>query len=140
MANQSPVPAIGQSAADVVRRAHDAFATGDIDAVMRLCADDITFHIPGASPLSGTWGGRERVLEFFATAAELSEGTLALSPDEVLADGERVVVLTRVHAQRNGRSETFTNVHVLRVVDGKMTELREYMGDERREDEFWGAP
>ena len=125
--------------ADVVRRAHEAFATGDIDAVMALCADEITFHIPGSSPLSGEWAGRERVLEFFATAGELSQGTMALSPDEILADGERVVVLTRVHAQRNGRSETFTNAHVMRVVDGQITELREYMGDERREDEFWGS-
>ena len=66
-------------------------------------------------------------------------GHLALSPDEIIADGERVVVLTRVHAQRNGRSETFTNAHVMRVVDGQITELREYMGDERREDEFWGS-
>jgi ketosteroid isomerase-like protein len=137
MVDQPSVPAIAQSPADVVRRAHDAFATGDVDAVMRLCADEITFHIPGTSPLAGEWAGRERVLEFFAKAAELSEGTLALSPDEVLADGERVVVLTRVHARRKGRSETFTNVHAMRVVDGKITELREYMGDERREDRFW---
>jgi uncharacterized protein len=139
MNDQSRAPVAGQSPADVVRRAHDAFAVGDIDAVMTLCADEITFHIPGTSPLSGEWTGRERVLEFFAKAAELSQGTLALSPDEVLDDGERVVVLTRVHAQRNGRSETFTNVHVMRVADGRITELREYMGDERREDEFWAS-
>jgi len=139
MVDQSSGPVVGRSPADVVRRAHDAFAIGDIDAVMTLCADEITFHIPGTSPLSGIWAGRERVLEFFAKAAELSEGTLALSPDEVLAEGERVVVLTRVNARRKGRSETFTNVHVIRVVDGQMTELREYMGDERGEDDFWGS-
>src|SRR4051812_25629271 len=139
MVHQSSVPAVDASPADVVRAAHAAFATGDIDAVMRLVADDVTFRIPGSSPLSGIWAGRERVLEFFAKAAELSEGTLALSPDEVLAEGERVVVLTRVNARRKGRSETFTNVHVIRVVDGQMTELREYMGDERGEDDFWGS-
>jgi ketosteroid isomerase-like protein len=137
MVDQSSRPAGGRASADVVRRAYDAFATADIDAVMDLCADTITFHIPGASPISGVWAGRERVLEFFSRSAELSEGTLALSPDEVLADGERVVVLTRVHARRKGRSETFTNVHAMRVVDGRITELREYMGDEHREDEFW---
>src|SRR3954447_5822179 len=86
MVDQSSGPVVGRSPADVVRRAHDAFAIGDIDAVMTLCADEITFHIPGTSPLSGIWAGRERVLEFFAKAAELSEGTLALSPDEVLAE------------------------------------------------------
>jgi ketosteroid isomerase-like protein len=139
MVDQSSVPVVGQSPAEVVRRAYAAFATGDIDAVMRVCADEITFHIPGTSPLSGEWAGRERVLAFFATAGELSEGTLSVSPEETLADGERVVVITRVDAQRQGRSDTFTNVHAIRVVDGKMTELREYMGDERREDEFWSS-
>src|SRR3954470_13196867 len=139
MVDQSSAPVVGRSPADVVCRAYDAFAVGDIDAVMSLCADGITFHIPGTSPLSGMWAGRERVLEFFANAAELSEGTLALSPDEVLAEGERVVVLARVHVRRKGRSETFTNVHVIRVVNGQMTELREYVGDERGEDDFWSS-
>src|SRR5690349_6588076 len=82
MIDQPTRPAVDEAPADVVRRAYDAFATGDIDAVMGLVADTITFHIPGASPISGVWAGRERVLEFFARAAELSEGTLALSPDE----------------------------------------------------------
>src|SRR4051794_34026730 len=139
MVDQSSAPVVDRSPADVVRRAYDAFAVGDIDAVMSLCADEITFRIPGTSPLSGMSAGRERVLEFFAKAAELSEGTLALSPDEVLAEGERVVVLTRVHVRRKGRSETFTNVHVIRVVNGQMTELREYMG-EHGEDDFWSSP
>jgi len=64
---------------------------------------------------------------------------LTLSPDGFLADGEHVVVLTGVHARRKGRSETFHNVHALRVVDGRISDLREYMGDERRESEFWAS-
>jgi ketosteroid isomerase-like protein len=139
MLDESDSAVAAASPADVVRHAYDAFATGDVDAVMALFADDIIFRIPGASPLSGDWAGRDRVLDFFTKAAELSEGTLAVSPDEVLAHGERVVVITRVDARRKGRSETFTNVHALRVVQGKITELREYMGDERRENEFWAS-
>jgi len=66
-------------------------------------------------------------------------GTLALSHDGLLANGQRVVILTRVHAQRTGRAETFSNVHSLLVVDGKIAELREHMGDEGRENEFWAS-
>jgi uncharacterized protein len=130
---------MGQSSREVAQRAYDAFAVGDIDTVVGLCADDITFHIPGSSPLSGAWSGHDGILEFFAKAGELSAGTLAVPVDAMLADGERVVVFTTVTARRNGRSASLPNIHVLRVVDGKIAGLREYQGDQTREDEFWSS-
>ena len=80
------------------------------------------------------------VIDASASLFRSTSGYAAMWPAvavPVLAVIPFVVVLTRVHSQRKDRSETFSNVHVLRVVGGKMTELREYMGDERREDEFW---
>jgi ketosteroid isomerase-like protein len=128
---------MGESSQEVVRRAYDAFAIGDVDAVMALLAEDIAFHIPGTSPLAGEWAGHDGVLRFFTTAAELSGGTMAVGVDDLLGDDEQVAALVTVTARRNGRSESLSNVHLLRVVDGKIAGLREYMGDERREDEFW---
>jgi uncharacterized protein len=36
-----------------------------------------------------------------------------------------------------GQKETFPEVHVWRMKDGKATDFREYQGDEQREDRFW---
>ena len=39
--------------AALIRRAYQAFAAGDIPTVLSLLADDISWHVPGRSPLSG---------------------------------------------------------------------------------------
>jgi hypothetical protein len=67
----------------------------------------------------------------------LSGGAFSIDVHNVLADGDLVVVLTTVNAQRNGVDASFQEVHVWRLKNGKATEFREYQGDEQREDRFW---
>ena len=121
----------------LLRRAYDAFARGDIPTVLTLLADDITWHVPGRSPLSGDYVGHPGVLDFFGRCQQLSEGTLRVVPQEFLADGERVIVLCTVSAQRHGRAWSSPEVHVWRLVDGCASEFVEYQGDQHAEDEFW---
>ncbi|MFI1767381.1 nuclear transport factor 2 family protein [Streptomyces sp. NPDC020800] len=66
-------------------------------------AQNITWHVPGRSPLSGDYRGHQEVLGFFQKAMDLSEGTLRVCVDELLTDGSRVVALCTVSAQRKGR-------------------------------------
>ena len=123
--------------AELLQRGYEAFAKGDIAAVLNILSDGITWHVPGRSPLSGAYEGHEGVLDFFKKSMELSGGTLQVEIDEILADGERVVVLSTVSAQRKGKSRAFPEVHVWRIVDGKAVAFREFQGDQQTEDEFW---
>ena len=123
--------------AELVRRGYEAFAEGDIASVLSVFADDISWHVPGRSPLSGDYQGCEEVMGFFQRSMELSSGTLRVEADEILADDERVVVLATVSAERNGHSWSSPEVHVWRVVDDKAIEFREFQGDQQIEDEFW---
>jgi ketosteroid isomerase-like protein len=125
--------------ADLLRNAYSAFADGDVPTVLGIFADEITWHVPGRSPLSGDYKGHGEVVGFFGTAMELSGGTLRVEVDEILAAGERVIALTTVSAERNGRRWSSPEVHVWRVVDGKAVEFREYQGDQQTEDEFWSS-
>jgi ketosteroid isomerase-like protein len=125
--------------ADLILQAYGAFAKGDVPTVLATFADDITWHVPGRSPLSGDYKGHAEVVGFFGTSMELSGGTLRVEVDEILADGERVVALTTVSAERNGRRWSSPEVHVWRVVDGKALEFCEYQGDQQTEDEFWSS-
>ena len=59
--------------------------------------------------------------------------------DEILADGERVVVLSTVSAERKGQSWSSSEVHVWRVLDGKATEFQEFQGDQQTKDQFWSS-
>jgi hypothetical protein len=54
-----------------------------------------------------------------------------------LVDADVVVVLATVKAERHGRSAAFPEVHVWRLAHGKVTEFREFQGDEQTEDRFW---
>jgi ketosteroid isomerase-like protein len=133
------LPTTATGSATLIRRAYDAFATGDIPTVLSLLADDISWHVPGRSPLSGDYAGHSGILEFFGRCQQLSDGTLQVVPQEFLAGGGRVVVLCTVSAQRNGQGWSSPEVHVWRVVDGLATEFVEYQGDQQTEDEFWMA-
>jgi uncharacterized protein len=42
-----------------------------------------------------------------------------------------------VNARRQGRAAASPEVHVWRLQNGKVTEFREYQGDEQRQDRFW---
>jgi uncharacterized protein len=68
---------------------------------------------------------------------ELCGGAFAIEVHHVLAEEDVVVVLVTVKAERNGRSATFPEVHVWRFANKKITEFREFQGDEQTEDHFW---
>lgn len=125
------------SNATLIRQAYDAFAVGDIPTVLATLDGGITWHVPGRSPLSGDYKGHDGVLEFFGRCQQLSDGTLRVVADEVLADGERVVALTTVSASRHGQSWTSPEIHVWRMADGKAVEFCEFQGDQEAEDAFW---
>jgi ketosteroid isomerase-like protein len=125
--------------AELLRRGYEAFAKGDMPTVLGIFADEITWHVPGRSPLSGDYKGPEEVVGFFTKSMELSGGTLRVEADEILAEGERVVVISTVSAERNGQSWSSPEVHLWRVSDGKAIEFSEFQGDQQTEDEFWMA-
>jgi ketosteroid isomerase-like protein len=123
----------------LLRGGYDAFARGDIPGVLEIFAEDIAWHVPGRSPLSGDYRGHQEVVGFFTKAMELSHGTLRVAADEIVADGERIIALTTVSAERNGRSWSSPEVHVWRVRDSKAIEFREFQGDQESEDAFWSS-
>src|SRR5262249_39186837 len=113
------------------------FARGDLPTILDVLSPDITWHVPGRSPLSGDYTGHDEVVDFFTKSAELSNGTLQVTVDEILADGDRVVALTTVSAERNGQSWSTPEVHVWRVINGQAINFREFQGDQQTEDDFW---
>ena len=126
-----------QSNAAIIRKAYEDFASGNIPAVFAAFDAMITWHVPGHSPLSGDYRGHEELGGFFGRTMELSKGAFSIDVHNVLADGDVVVALVTVNAQRNGVSASFPEVHVWRMRNGKAVEFREYQGDEQREDRFW---
>jgi len=125
--------------AALIKSAYDAFSRGDIPGATAAFAEDIFWHVPGRGPLSRDYRGKAEVLAFFGHFMELSGGTFRLQVDDVLAKGDRVVVLCTESAQRGGRNWSAPQVHVWTVKDGKATVFWEYEGDQQGDDEFWSS-
>ena len=123
----------------LIASAYDAFSRGDVPSAIAAFAEDIFWQVPGRGPLARDYRGHAEVLGFFEHFMALSAGTFRLQVDDVLAKGERVVVLCTESARRGGRSWSSPQVHVWTVKDGKATVFREYPGDQQAEDEFWSS-
>jgi ketosteroid isomerase-like protein len=128
---------MGNPNAVIIRKAYDDFGCGNVTAVFAVFDAAIAWHVPGHGPLSGDFTGHDAIADFFRRTMELSGGTFSIDVHDVLAEGDLVVVLVTVKAQRNGVSAAFPEVHVWQMKNGKATAFREYQGDEQREDRFW---
>jgi hypothetical protein len=122
---------------DLMRRGFEAFGKGDMATIAELFADDIVWHAPGNSPLSGDFKGRDSVLELLGKSAELSGGTLKLEVHDILANDEHGVALLRGTAQRGGKSLDNYSVQVFHIRDRKVVETWFHPGDQAANDEFW---
>lgn len=122
---------------DLMRRGYEAFGKGDMATIAELFADDIVWHAPGKSPLSGDYKGLDSVLALFGKTAELSGGTLKLEVHDILANDEHGVALLRGTAQRGGKSLDNNSVQVFHIRDGKVVETWFHPGDQAANDEFW---
>jgi uncharacterized protein len=125
--------------AALIRSGYDALSRGDIQGAFTVFAEDILWHVPGRGPLSRDYRGHAEVLGFFQHFTKLSSGTFRVQVDEILAKGDRVVVLCTESAQRGARSWSSPQVHVWTVRDGRATVFHQYQGDQQTEDEFWSA-
>jgi ketosteroid isomerase-like protein len=121
----------------IIRKAYDDFANGNIPAVLEAFDTSITWHVPGHSPLSGDYAGHDEIVGFFKHTLALCGGIFAIEVHHVLGVAVVVVALVTVKAERNGRSVAFSEVHVWRLANEKVTEFREFQGDEYTEDRFW---
>src|SRR5262245_31917556 len=121
----------------IIHNAYENFAKGNVPAVFAVFDANITWHVPGHSPLSGHFKGHDQIGGFFQRTMELSGGSFSIDVHNVLTDGDLVIALVTVNAKRRGNSASFPEVHVWRVKNGKVVEFREYQGDEHREDQFW---
>ncbi|MBO1336556.1 nuclear transport factor 2 family protein [Streptomyces sp. VRA16 Mangrove soil] len=114
----------------VVQRYFDALAAGDQQAILDAWAEDGSVWYGGDLPISGTWQGRDQVVDgFLGTAfAHLDpEREVGLEITNMFGEGEQVLVEWHSWATgRTGRAYDQRNIGVFVVRDGRITAMREY--------------
>jgi ketosteroid isomerase-like protein len=113
----------------IIAEAFDGLARADATAFLDAMADDFTWIIEGQSKWSLRFEGkaavqRDLIPPLFANFVTDYRNFA----DEIIAEGDRVVVLARGEV-KTVRGEDYNNSYcfVIRMKDGKMVELREYM-------------
>jgi uncharacterized protein (TIGR02246 family) len=116
---------------DVVVRYVKAVADGDLDTVVASFADDATWTYPGDVPLTGTWKGRDTIVNDFLGGATGGLFDPAEPPrvelTNVIADGDQVVAEWTARGRaKTGKRYDNVCLGVFTVRDGKIASVREY--------------
>jgi uncharacterized protein len=105
------------------------FARGDVPGVLGAFADDIEWYEAEGMPYGGLHRGGEAVAQkVFGPITEDMEG-FAVTPEEFMASGDAVAVVTRYTATGKGTGKGLdqTAVHVWDIRDGKAARFRQFM-------------
>jgi len=111
----------------VVQSAYDAFARGDISAVIDLLDEDIKWSSPSTLPQGGHFHGKGGVGDFFQGVGS-AWSALALDIECVADAGDGLVigVLRASGTRQEGTKSGYGAAHVFTVHDGKIARFREY--------------
>jgi uncharacterized protein len=107
----------------VVRRMVDALQRSDANAIGELVSDDVVYHVPGRSPVAGTYRGRAEVLDLFAAFGQLLDGPPRFDTHDVVASEAHVVELASYEASRAGRTLRWNAIRTYHVADDLITEI-----------------
>ena len=122
-----------QENVEIVRTAFSAFDRGDIDAVLRLCAEDIVITQPPELPgVSAEQRGHRGVLEAFAIWPEQWEDYRIEILRIAAAPADRVIVTsrTRGRGRQSGVEVDMEFSYVFRIRDARIREMRIFVRED----------
>jgi ketosteroid isomerase-like protein len=122
----------------IIQAFYDSGNRGDLGGCLALLADDVRWTNIGATRFSGTYDGKEALVEGLLgpVFGQLKAG-IHSSIGNVVAEDEYVVVESCGTAElTDGRPYNNIYCHVFRVRDGKITEVREYFDTQLASDVF----
>ncbi|HEY0682068.1 MAG TPA: nuclear transport factor 2 family protein [Steroidobacter sp.] len=107
----------------------EALSRGDLQPFGEAMADDFTWHMIGTTPWSGTFTGKAHIRERLTRPLFTQFGThYTNTPKRILADADFVVVECRGNVTtKTGKPYCNTYCLVIRMHEGKMVELTEYL-------------
>ena len=114
----------------ILSRYVEAVEVGDAETIADSFAETATWTLAGELPISGTWEGREAIIdEFLRTAMSNYEpGSVSLEITGMIAEGDRVALQWTSRARTlDGQPYENECIGVFTVSDGKIQSVREYM-------------
>jgi ketosteroid isomerase-like protein len=114
--------------ADLVAKAYDAFAHGDIPGVLGALGERVEWDVSAILPQGGSWRGRDSVAEFFEQLVS-HWADLALEVEQMVSEGDTVVAFGRAAGRLREHGDAaagYSFVHMFTVGGGAITRFREW--------------
>ena len=122
----------------ILRNYVDFLSKGEMEKVAALLADDVVWHQPGNSHLSGVYRGKQNLFAHLGKFMELSGNTFRLdNVGLVMANGDMVTAALHFTAERSGKKFGMNGVDLMRIDGGKIKEVWLFSEDQAAEDAFW---
>ncbi len=124
--------------AAAARRGFEDFRRGDVTALLGLFAPTAVWHVPGSNEMSGAHRGLEEIGAFLRRTAELTNGTYHVDLLWAVSDDEHLVAVYRARGERGGgRTLDIDQALLIRIEDGRWTDIRAQPLDQAAFDAFW---
>jgi hypothetical protein len=122
-----------------IRRVFAAFAGGDVRALHEVIAEDAVWRVPGSTPVSRTYRGREEIFGLFRETRRLTDGTYRSELRWAVADGDHAAAVYRARGRRNGRELDIDQVLLITLRGGRWHEVVALPTDPQTFEAFWAA-
>lgn len=119
----------GQKNKQVVLDAYAALNAGDAAGYFGRMSDEVKLTYYGSHRFSRTYQGKQDIMtNFVAPLRATLDGSLKLHVTNILGEGDQVVVEAKGEARTKGGLD-YNNIYciVIKLNNGKMAEIREYM-------------
>src|SRR3954463_5035770 len=114
----------------IMRRAYEAFNTGDMDTLTEVFDENMAWHLPGRSKFASDYQGRDATLAYFGRIGQETDGTFQAERQDLAADdGGRGGGIHRSTGDRNGKHLDVSDCIVFQLKDGRITDGREHFED-----------
>ena len=131
-----------EHATAVINELHEAqarlYTDGDPGGVRALLSEHIAWHVPGTSPIAGSYHGRDEVIEYMLARRRLADGTFRMHRLDVLTgEGSTVAALTDGSAVVRGVQRRWSTVGLYCLEGSQAAECWLLPLDQVEFDDIW---
>jgi ketosteroid isomerase-like protein len=104
-----------------------------------VIAEDAVWRVPGTTPVSRAYRGRDEIFGLFRETRRLTDGTYLSELRWALGEGENAVAVYRARGTRNGRVLDIDQVLLITLRDRRWQEIVAVPTDPQAFEAFWGG-
>ena len=116
------------------RRCAEAWNSGRVDVIREYLSDDAVLHFAGTNAMSGTYRGRDAVMDALVSQPGLPHAEM----ETILASDDHIIAFLNVTAERDGKTLDVVLAMPMKLnAEGKIREVWYLANDQRGYDEFY---